>query len=291
VEHNFDRKAEDFGNIIALEHVNLAVTDQRLAILFYITGMGFTRDPYLTTGVVNMWVNIGKSQVHLPTLGTQAIRGHTGLVVPDLKSLVERLEVVRGDLAETKFDFSAGKDRVDVVCPWGNEYRVYAPSPQFGPIRLGMPYVEFKVPVGTAEGIGRFYRDLFEAPTEIEENNGTRAARVSVGYYQDLVFRETDESLPVYDGHHIQIYLNNFSRPYARFRDRNLISMETGQYEYRTIDIVDPENGNKLYELEHEIRSMSHPLFGRPFINRNPDQSNRNFVPGYGDTPWAQPYE
>ncbi|MBT8003577.1 MAG: hypothetical protein HN578_11735 [Rhodospirillales bacterium] len=151
--------------------------------------------------------------------------------------------------------------------------------------------MEFKVPVGTAEGIGRFYRDLFEAPTEIEENNGTRAARVSVGYYQDLVFRETDESLPVYDGHHIQIYLNNFSRPYARFRDRNLISMETGQYEYRTIDIVDPENGNKLYELEHEIRSMSHPLFGRPFINRNPDQSNRNFVPGYGDTPWAQPYE
>ena len=57
MEHNFDRKAEDFGNIIALEHVNLAVTDQRLAILFYITGMGFTRDPYLTTGVVNMWVD------------------------------------------------------------------------------------------------------------------------------------------------------------------------------------------------------------------------------------------
>lgn len=290
MEHNFDRKAEDFSNIIALEHLNFAVTDQRLAVIFYITGMGFTRDPYLTTGVINMWVNIGKSQVHLPTLGTQVLRGHTGLVVPDLISLTDRLGAVCADLAGTKFDFSVEKDRVDVICPWGNEYRVYAPTPRFGTIRLGMPYVEFKVPADTAEGIGRFYQEFFEAPATLEESNVSKAVRVCVGYHQDLVFRETDESLPSYDGHHIQIYLNNFSRPYERFMERNLISMETGQYEYRTIDIIDPEDGTKLYELEHEIRSMSHPLFGRPFINRNPDQSNRNFVPGYSDLPWEQPW-
>jgi len=51
----YDRAAEDMANIVGLEHVNFTVPDQRLAILFYITGMGFTRDPYLVTGVENMW--------------------------------------------------------------------------------------------------------------------------------------------------------------------------------------------------------------------------------------------
>lgn len=287
--NDFDRTMEDFGNIVALEHVNLRAPDQRLAILFYITGMGFTRDPYLVTGVVNMWVNIGKSQIHLPTNGTQVIRGHTGLVVPNLQSLVQRLESVRNDLAGTKFDFKNAKDHVEVICPWGNEYRVYAPDPQHGPIRLGIPYVELKVPKDTAEGIERFYEQFFGAPSSLEKHKGETATHVSVGYHQKLIFRETDESLPAYDGHHIQIYLANFSSPYKKFKEHGLISMETGQYEYRTIDIIDPENGDKLYELEHEIRSMSHPLYGRLFINRNPDQSNQNYVPGYADTAWAQP--
>ena len=31
------------------------------------TGLGLTRDPYLMTSVTNMWVNVGRSQFHLPT--------------------------------------------------------------------------------------------------------------------------------------------------------------------------------------------------------------------------------
>ena len=41
----FDRKVEDLGNVVALEHVNIRVPDQRIATLFYITGLGLTRDP------------------------------------------------------------------------------------------------------------------------------------------------------------------------------------------------------------------------------------------------------
>ena len=58
----YDRSEEDLANVVSLEHMNVTVPDQRLATLFYIVGMGFTRDPYLVTGVSNMWVNIGKSQ-------------------------------------------------------------------------------------------------------------------------------------------------------------------------------------------------------------------------------------
>ena len=36
---------EDVGNIVSLEHINVQVPDQQAAILFYVVGMGFTRDP------------------------------------------------------------------------------------------------------------------------------------------------------------------------------------------------------------------------------------------------------
>ena len=32
-----------------MEHVNLMIPDQAPAILFYVTGLGFTRDPFLMT--------------------------------------------------------------------------------------------------------------------------------------------------------------------------------------------------------------------------------------------------
>ena len=43
----FDRAAESIGNIVLMEHVNLRQDDQRLATLFYVGGLGLTRDPYL----------------------------------------------------------------------------------------------------------------------------------------------------------------------------------------------------------------------------------------------------
>ena len=35
--------------------------------LFYVVGLGCTRDPYLNVGLNNMWVNVGEQQFHLPT--------------------------------------------------------------------------------------------------------------------------------------------------------------------------------------------------------------------------------
>src|SRR5213079_142525 len=83
--------AEDVGNIVSLEHVNTQIPDQSLATLFYIVGLGFTRDPYMNVGLRNMWANVGEQQFHLPTRPPQAIQGHIGLVVPDLDELKERL--------------------------------------------------------------------------------------------------------------------------------------------------------------------------------------------------------
>ena len=35
-----------------------------------------------------------------------------------------------------------------------------------------------------------------------------------------------------------------------------------------------------LFQIEHEIRSMTHPLYARPLVNRNPAQTNRNYIMG-----------
>jgi hypothetical protein len=84
--------ADDLGNIVELEHVNVTVPDQILATWFYIMGLGFTRDPYMNVSPLNMWVNVGEQEFHLPTRGPQVIPGHIGLVVPDLNGLQRRLK-------------------------------------------------------------------------------------------------------------------------------------------------------------------------------------------------------
>ena len=71
----YNRSTEDLGNVVAMEHVNVCIPDQRLATLFYITGLGLTRDPTLVTGVTNMWVNVGRNQFHLPTSKPNVVRG------------------------------------------------------------------------------------------------------------------------------------------------------------------------------------------------------------------------
>src|ERR1041384_2811111 len=98
----FDRVHENVGNIVGLEHVNVLVPDQVKATIFYIMGLGFTRDPYLNPGVDNMWVNLGRSQFHLPTRGTQVLRGTIGLVVADFGALEGRLAEIKNRLEGTQ---------------------------------------------------------------------------------------------------------------------------------------------------------------------------------------------
>jgi len=154
---------------------------------------------------------------------------------------------------------------------------------------LGMPYVMLDIPSGTAKGIAAFYRDIMETEARVAPFEKAPAAHVLVGQGQKLIFREKKGNLPKYDGHHLALYVANFSRPHARIAERGLISEESNQHQYRFVDLVDPESGKKLYQIEHEIRSMTHPLFGRPMINRNPMQTNNSFAPGYDDRPWATP--
>jgi hypothetical protein len=288
MQQTFDRAAEDLGNSIHLEHVNVRIPDQRLATLFYAAGLGLTRDPTMMVGDGNMWINVGRSQFHLPTGNPQVLRGHTGIVIAGRAALLDRLAAVRERLNETRFGFSEQNDHVAATCPWGNRVRCYEPDPaRFGPINLGIPYVEFDVPVGTADAIAGFYGRMVAAPARVERDPGGAVARVLVGRDQHLLFRETDRPQPEFDHHHVAIYMVDFSGPYRRLRERNLVSQEDNRYQYRFRDIVDIDSGRHLFAVEHEVRSITHPMFLRPLVNRNPMLTNRNYAPGRDQLPWA----
>lgn len=278
---NYDRARQDLGNIVLLEHVNVTVPDQRLATIFYLSGLGLTRDPYLMAGIDNMWVNVGRSQFHLPSREPQVLRGHVGIVMPDLPALKSRLQKVAPLLAETRFEWGEREGVVEATCPWGNRYRCHAPAPDFGDTELAIAYVVFDVPAGAARGIARFYQEMLGAHAGVEGAPGNETAVIAVSATQRLRYRESTRPLPQYDGHHIQVYIADFSGPHRRLLERGLVTEESDEYQYRFRDIVDPATGRALFTIEHEVRSLTHPLYARPLVNRNPAQTNRTYVRGH----------
>lgn len=291
-QKQYDRAAEDLGNIVGIGHVNVCITDQHHATDFYVTGLGYTRDPFLNTGSGNMWINVGMSQFHLPMGTPDRLRGVIGLVSPDRTALLDRLTKVRSSkkLDGTKFDFRESNDCVETVCPWGNRIHVHTPDAErFGRLMLGMPYIRFDVRPGTADRIARFYREIFRTAAEVHKNGAGPEARVQVGEKHYFHFRETDAPEQPYDKHHVQIYIADFSGPYRRLLELGLITMESNQYEYRFKDIIDLDTREVLFTVEHETRSQTNPMYGRPLINRNPAATNMDYKPGHDSMSWAMP--
>jgi hypothetical protein len=241
----YDRAAQDIGNIVNLGHVNVRISDQHIATHYYVSGLGLTRDPFLNTGAGNMWINVGMSQFHLPTGTPEVLRGVTGLHTPDRE--------------------------------------------RFGRIQLGMPYVRFDVRPGTAARIARFYREVLHAPADVVKNGAGPEVRVQVGEKQYFYFRETDAPERPYDGHHVQIYIADFSGPHRRLIELGLVTEESDDYQYRFNDVVDLDSRDVLFTVEHETRSQTNPMYGRPLVNRNPAQSNMDYKPGHDSLSWALP--
>lgn len=275
----YDRTTEDTGNVVSLDHVNVQIADQQQATLFYIVGLGLTRDPYMMVGLENMWLNAGRQQFHAPTrpAAPQVVRGEIDMVVPDLDQLEQRLSIVAPRLEGTQFAFARSNEHMDVTCPWGNKFVITGPNDEFA-AKFGVPHVVFNVPAGTAQRIASFYSAVLGAISSVSERDGSPVAVVQTGTEQTMVFREdAGESRP-YDGHHIAIYITDFSGPHDKLDARGLISEESDEHQYRFRDIVDLETGEVLYTLEHEVRSLRHPMYARELVNRDPEVNLPNYT-------------
>ena len=274
----FDRSAEDVGNILALEHLNLTVPDQTVASLFYVSGLGFTRDPYVDFGVFNfnnMWVNVGDQQFHLPQGKAQRFRGVIGLVVPDLDQLRWRLDQVGRSLKDTEFGWEVYDGYIGVTCPWGNRLRCHAPN-------------DDDVAGHRVSGHGRSGRS---SPPALPGSTATCSLPLPVpptalqrcGWARTRSCGSSKRTLTsaAYDGHHIAIYVANFSAAHDWLEARTLVTEESDQHQYRFQALVDPHAAQgALVELEHEVRSLKHPMWGRRLTNRNSGQTFVTFHRG-----------
>ena len=76
-----------------------------------------------------------------------------------------------------------------MTSPWGNRLRCFEPHRRFGRITLGLCYVQFDVPVGTAAAIARFYREVFDTPARQPMTTRSGGQVLRSEPHQDFIFR------------------------------------------------------------------------------------------------------
>ncbi len=59
-----------------------------------------------------------------------------------------------------------------------------------------------------------------------------------------------------------------------------LISEEVRNHQFRFKELIDPETHRPLLTLEHEVRSLHHPMFNRSMVNRDANESARRYRRG-----------
>jgi hypothetical protein len=190
-----------------------------------------------------IWANCGASQFHLPHGDiAQKIPGHIGLRYDSLEGLKSRLADSEGiqsyevdvdprsqrefvklvDKYDNVFYCRVGESvntdkqqpiiSADEIEEWGEHATKYGRSESEC---RGIDYVEFNCPAGSAEKIALFYESVFDATINcVDIEGGSKVAIIAFGAVdefgkadQSILFRETIEDLPTYDGHHVAFYV------------------------------------------------------------------------------------
>jgi hypothetical protein len=264
------RPSPEVGSLVHFEHVNLRVPDHRLATLYFIEGLGLTRDPLRMVGTGNMWVNVGTQQFHLPIGDATPMPGVVGLVVPDVDAVEHQLGEVSPALKDTLFSLESVGDTLLTATPWGHQIRVHGQTPMTGRLPHALAYVEFWVAPGTSRGIGAFYRDVLQCPVEEAPIDGDRSAWATVGSHQTFRFRERPNAGPVTTDSHVAVYLTRYRAIYDALSRLDAVMEADLNEQFRFNRILDPESRAPLFNFEHEMRSLHHPDYRRPLVNRLP---------------------
>jgi hypothetical protein len=260
----------EVGTIVHFEHVNLRCPDHRLAQVYFGLGLGFTRDPTRMVGVENMWINVGTQQFHLPAGPPSPFRGEVGVVVPDLDGVAKRFAECKPLFDGTLFSCIREGETLRTTTPWGHPVRVHPFGLLPGRNPQAIPYVELWVAPGAAQGIAAFYRDVIGCPAEVQAHGDAPAAWVSVGPHQAFRFVERPDGGTVPHQNHVAVYLVRYHEVYADLLERGCIMGDLRDEQFRFHHMKDPATGAVLFSFEHEMRSIYHPDFRKPLVNRVP---------------------
>eukprot|EP01127_Copromyxa_protea_P013463 TRINITY_DN3636_c0_g1_i1.p1 TRINITY_DN3636_c0_g1~~TRINITY_DN3636_c0_g1_i1.p1 ORF type:complete len:293 (+),score=51.48 TRINITY_DN3636_c0_g1_i1:27-905(+) len=283
---------QDVSGVCFIEHVNLDVVDQPLAISFYCDGLGATLNPR-REGSKTDWVNVGFQQFHLgPAEVAQMVDGEVGLLLPSLEDLKSRLTALEGRMAGTKFSWKVVESTtrytpvpyngevVVVTCPSGNLFVCYQASEKFGMLcQIGILYVLHFCPLGTVTHIQNYFEKYYHAVSLREKESDSENLRISAGPHQQLIFKET-EKCESYSDFHVCFYVNNFSDAYHRaatdgvlhnehrFTDKSHSYEEALSYfQIRMLSFPD-DQGKEIFKFHQEVRSCYHPSYHKQWPNK-----------------------
>jgi len=260
--------------MVHFDHVNFETPDHDMATIFFMNGLGLTRDPYRRADERNMGVNVGLQQFHLPRRGkkTPPFHGVIGVVHPDIPGVLERLKLLdqMGKFANTPYSLDDRGDFVSLTTPFGYKLNLHSEGtlPFLRP--LGIVYAEIPVPVGSAGSIGRFYFKVVGAPVSFEKKSEGFTSAVTAGAHQEIRFVE--RQLDDYDTHtmHISYHVTHYNNLRNQLREHGSLKGK-GQREVFFFDkIYDPDTGENVFTINNEVRSVYHPDFMRVLINRWP---------------------
>ena len=271
---NFEVTSPEIGRMLHMDHVNFETPDHEMATIFYMNGLGFTRDPYRRADEQNLGVNVGRQQFHLPKRGeyTPPFYGIVGLVVPDIGGIKQRFEVLNdlGKFEGTPYGWLEEGNSVLMTSPFGYRLRLHSYGTLEFTKPLGIAYVEVPAPLGKAARIGKFYEKIVGAPVQISTVGDTEAAIILAGPHQEIKFIERE--LDDYDTYtmHISYHVTHYNELRETLKEHGSL-MGLGEGEAFFFDkIFDPDTGELLMTLQNEVRSLYHPDFMRPLINRWP---------------------
>ena len=271
---SFGVTSPEIGRMLHMDHVNFETPDHEMATIFYMNGLGFTRDPYRRADEQNLGVNVGRQQFHLPKRGeyTPPFYGIVGLVVPDIGGIKQRLEVLNdlGKFEGTPYGWLEEGKAVLMTSPFGYRLRLHSYGTLEFTKPLGIAYVEVPAPLGKAARIGKFYEKIVGAPVQISAVGGTEAAIISAGPHQEIKFIERE--LDDYDTYtmHISYHVTHYNQLRQTLKEHgSLMGLGEGEAIFFN-KIFDPDTGENLMTFQNEVRSVYHPDFMRPLINRWP---------------------
>ncbi|EME31695.1 hypothetical protein Gasu2_46770 [Galdieria sulphuraria] len=233
--------------------------------------------------------------------------GKLVLQVPCLDQLETRLVAAEPKLKGTCFQWKKEEQNKDkaiyVTCPWGNQYivvesdRIPSNCGSFPlvsyPWQLGLCSLILSCAKDTSKKIAKFFRNVLFARVWETENS----AIVCLGPRQSIVFEEDEarnlpECLPgrkedpMYPDYHVCVYIADFQKAYQQVEALELLyndhifsdkiysyqdALFHNQFRFRDIIDMDAhERGERrvLYQLQFETRSLYHPFYMRPLVNR-----------------------
>lgn len=163
---------------------------------------------------------------------------------------------------------------------------LHSPGGEYGSERMsvrgqpGIRYIEVACPPQKSAAVGSFYRKLLNCEVMEAEFAGNKCAVVCFGSGVHVVFVESYELSQVHvsrmAGVHLCIYVLGFRDLYVSLQSQGLIwtnprfihldACDTWEQAFasRTLrfkDVICPHSGEKILELEHETRALSHGQF------------------------------